>query len=268
MGSSEMPAINLNADLGESFGRYRIGNDSGIMQVIRSANIACGFHAGDPTVMTEAVSLAKANGVSIGAHPGFNDLWGFGRRQIQMNPADLQYMITYQIGALQAIARAAGANVTHVKPHGALNNMAHMRRDYAMAIARGIQAADSELIFVANACSEMVIAGQELGLRVAHEAYVDRRYDDSGLMTSRTEPDAVIHDANVAVKQVLSFIREQAIITRSGKRIPTPIHSFCTHGDEGTAMGLVRAVRDALTAEGIDIVALPEMNLEATTKSL
>ncbi|HEY5867982.1 MAG TPA: 5-oxoprolinase subunit PxpA, partial [Candidatus Tectomicrobia bacterium] len=238
-----MKKINLNADLGESFGRYRVGDDAGIMKIVKSANIACGFHAGDPIVMAEAVALAAANGVSMGAHPGFNDLWGFGRRQIQMQAKDLEWMVLYQIGALQAIARSKGQRITHVKPHGALNNMAHVNTEYALAIARAIQSADPELIFVANACSEMVKAGQQLGLRVACEAYVDRTYDDTGLMTSRSDPDAVIHNPDVALKQVLSFVEEQAIITKSGKRIPTPIHTFCTHGDEGTAIALVSKVR-------------------------
>lgn len=253
--------INLNADLGESYGRYRIGDDAGIMSVVKSANIACGFHAGDPTVMAEAVRIAKEAGVSIGAHPAFNDLWGFGRRQIQMDTKDLELMVLYQIGALQALARAQGAKVTHVKPHGALNNMAHVNADYAMAIARGIKAADPDLIFVANCTSEMVKAGEKLGLKVAHEAYADRTYEDNGLMTSRREPGAVIHDPEKALQQVISFVEEQAIITRTGKRIPTPIHTFCTHGDEGTAIGLVSKVRKALEERDCEVVALPELGL-------
>jgi len=253
--------INLNADLGESYGRYRIGDDAGIMAVVKSANVACGFHAGDPTVMAEAVRIARESGVSIGAHPGFNDLWGFGRRQIQMNTKDLELMVLYQIAALQGMARAQGAKVTHVKPHGALNNMAHVDPEYAMAIARGIKAADPELIFVANATSEMVKAGEKLGLKVAHEAYADRTYEDNGLMTSRREPGSVIHDPEQALQQVISFVEEQAIITRSGKRIPTPIHTFCTHGDEGTAVGLISKVRQALEARDIEVVTLPELGL-------
>src|SRR6185295_1704735 len=137
-----MATINLNADMGESYGRFTVGNDEAIMKIIKSASIACGFHAGDPTVMAQAVRLAKENGVSIGAHPGFNDLWGFGRRQIQMNTKDLEYMIAYQIGALNGIAAGVGAKVTHVKPHGALNNMAHVDPAYANAIARGIKTVD------------------------------------------------------------------------------------------------------------------------------
>jgi UPF0271 protein len=255
-----MAAINLNADMGESFGRYSVGDDAGIMKVIKSASIACGFHAGDPTVMAEAVRLACANGVSIGAHPGFNDLWGFGRRQIQMNPRDLEYLISYQIGALQGIANGAGARVTHVKPHGALNNMAHDDPGYAAAIARGIKAADPALIFVANCCSEMVKAGTDAGLRVAHEAYVDRRYEDSGKMSSRREADAVIKDADAAIRQVTSFIESRALISRSGKRIPTRIDTFCTHGDEPTGVAVAGAVRAALEKQGMNVVPLTELS--------
>ncbi|WP_342052393.1 MULTISPECIES: LamB/YcsF family protein [unclassified Cupriavidus] len=252
--------INLNADMGESFGKYTIGNDAELMKVIRSANIACGFHAGDATVMTKTVRLALECGASIGAHPGFNDLWGFGRRQIAMNAQDLEYMITYQIGALQAIAAAQGTRVTHVKPHGALNNMAHHDFEIANAIARGIRAADRELIFVANACSEMVRAGHANELKVAEEAYVDRTYTDSGLMTPRTEANAVIKDAQVAARQVLSFIEEQAIVTASGKRLPSAIRSFCTHGDEPTAVALATLVRAELERQGVRVVPLTEMS--------
>ncbi|QPS06592.1 5-oxoprolinase subunit PxpA [Delftia acidovorans] len=253
------PYINLNADMGESFGKYRIGNDAELMKVIRSANIACGFHAGDATVMVQTVRLALAHGASIGAHPGFNDIWGFGRRQIRMNASDLEYMVTYQIGALQAIASAQGARVTHVKPHGALNNMAHHDAEIATAIARGVRAADRELIFVANACSEMVKAGHAQGLKVAEEAYVDRTYTESGLMTPRTEPHAVIVDAQVAARQVLRFVEEQAIITPSGKRLPSALRSFCTHGDEPTALALATQVRSELERQGVRVVPLTEM---------
>jgi len=251
--------INLNADMGESFGRFEVGNDTQLMRIIQSANIACGFHAGDATVMTETVRLAIDHGVSIGAHPGFNDLWGFGRRQITMNPRDLEYMITYQIGALQAIAGAAGAKVTHVKPHGALNNMAHHDAEIATALARGVRAADRELIFVANACSEMVKAGEAAGLLVAEEAYVDRTYSDTGLMTSRTLPDAMIRDVETAVRQVISFIEEKAVISASGKRFPSRIRTFCTHGDEASSLALVGQVAGELKRQGLDLVPLTAM---------
>jgi len=256
-----MTTINLNADMGESYGRFKVGNDEAILKVIQSASIACGFHAGDPTVMATAVRLAKENGASIGAHPGFNDLWGFGRRQIQMNTKDLEYMIAYQIGALNGIAAGLGTKVTHVKPHGALNNMAHVDPEYAAAIARGIKSVDPDIIFVANALSEMVTAGRKAGLRVAEEAYVDRTYDDTGAMTSRKFPDAMIHDPAQAIKQVMSFIEEGAIISKSGKKFPARIHTFCCHGDEGTGVAAVTAVRQALEKNGIKLATLPEMDL-------
>jgi UPF0271 protein len=170
-----MIKINLNADMAEGFGAYDIGDDLGILEVIGSANIACGFHAGDPNTMHRVVMEAKRRGVSIGAHPGFNDLWGFGRRRIDTKPADLEYMIAYQIGALQAIAAYADAKVTHLKPHGALNNMAAEDKDYALAIGRAIKAADRNIIYVALAGSEMEKAGRHLGLPVALEGFAVRR---------------------------------------------------------------------------------------------
>src|SRR5215475_7160745 len=182
-------AINLNADMGEGFGAYDIGDDAGLLKIIRSASIACGFHAGDPVTMQRVVAQAAKRGVSIGAHPGFNDLWGFGRRRIDMNPRDLEYMVAYQIGALQAMAAYAGIKVTHLKAHGALNNMAAENLELALAIDRAI-------IYVALAGSQMEKAGRELGLPVAREGFCDRSYEDDGNLTSRKLPGAVLHNAN------------------------------------------------------------------------
>ena len=251
--------ININADIGEGYGKYTIGSDMALMPLIGSANVACGMHGGDPTIMARTIRLALENGVSIGAHPGFNDLWGFGRRQIRMSTMDLEYLVTYQIGALQALAQAQGGRVTHVKPHGALNNMAHDDADYALAIGRGIKAADPDLIYVANAGSQMARAGDRLGLRVANEAYIDRRYDDSGKMVSRDRDDAVIHDPGMAARQMLMFLDAGALVTASGKRIPAEIHSFCIHGDEPTAVPVMRRVREHLVVAGVDIVTLPDL---------
>jgi UPF0271 protein len=251
--------ININADIGESFGKFTIGSDAELMKQIGSANIACGMHAGDPTIMAHTVHLALENKVSIGAHPGFNDLWGFGRRQIQMNPKDLEYLVTYQIGALQALAQAQGARVTHVKPHGALNNMAHVIEDYAMAVGRGIKAADPDLIFVANVGSEMSLAGQRLGLLVANESYIDRRYDDNGKMLSRDLENSMIKDPDEAIEQILKILEHRALFSVSGKKIPCDIDTFCIHGDEPTAVAVAKAVRLALDKAGIEIVSLPEL---------
>ncbi len=176
-----------------------------------------------------------------------------------MRPTELEYLVTYQIGALQALARAQGMSVTHVKPHGALNNMAHDEIDYALAIGRGIKAADRDLIFVANVGSEMTRAGEQLGLRVANESYVDRVYDDNGKMASRERADAVIKDPQRASEQVLRFIEEKALVSASGKRIPALIHTFCVHGDEPTAVPVMRAVNAALKNAGIEVVPLPAL---------
>lgn len=251
--------ININADIGESYGKYTIGADAQLMKSIGSANVACGMHAGDPSIMVHTVRLALENQVSIGAHPGFNDIWGFGRRQIRMNPKDLEYLVTYQIGALQAIAGAQNARVTHVKPHGALNNMAHDLEDYAMAIGRGIKAVDRDLIYVANVGSQMSLAAERLGLRVANESYVDRRYDDNGKMLSRELDNAVITDPKEAVEHVLRILETGAIYSVSGKKIPCKVHTFCIHGDEPTAVPVAQSLRTALNQAGIQVLSLPEM---------
>jgi UPF0271 protein len=251
--------ININADIGESYGKYQLGNDAGLMPLIGSANVACGMHAGDPSIMASTVRLALENGVSIGAHPGFNDIWGFGRRQIRMSQRDLEYLVTYQIGALQAIARAQGGRVTHVKPHGALNNMAHEDPGYAEAIGRGIKAADPDLIYVANVGSEMARAAERLGLTLANESYVDRRYGDDGNMLSRERDDAMIREPREAAEQVVRFLEEGAVISITGKRVPASIQTFCVHGDEPTAVPVMKAVRAALKQAGVDVVPLPQL---------
>src|SRR5688500_4738056 len=256
-----MTTLNLNGDMGESFGRYTLGDDAGLIKAVKSASIACGFHAGDPNVMAQAVKLAKDHGVSVGAHPSFPDLQGFGRRPMGLSPAELENAIAYQIGALQGIAAAHGIRVTHVKPHGSLNNVAHEDADCARAIARAIRAVDRELIFVANACSQMVVAGEAEGLKVAHEAYADRTYDDTGRLTSRQIKGALITDPESAVRQVLSFVDAEGLVTGTGKRIPTRIDTFCAHGDEPSGVAVMTAVRRALEARGVEIVPLPQMAL-------
>ena len=255
-------SVNLNADMGEGFGAYDIGNDDGILKIIRSANIACGFHAGDPLTMRRVVENAKAQGVSIGAHTGFNDLWGFGRRRIDMRADDLENLIAYQIGALQAMASFCGEKVTHVKPHGALYNMAAENADYAMAIGRAIKAVDRDLIYVALSGSEMEKAAQQLDLPLAREGFCDRLYEDDGNLTSRKVPGSVIKDAAQATRQVVHMVTEGEIISRNGKRIKRRIDSLCVHGDEPTALALSAAVRAGLEAAGVKIVPLTEMALD------
>lgn len=254
-------SINMNADMGEGYGAYDIGNDDAILKIIRSASIACGFHAGDPVTMRHLVQRAKEEGVSIGAHPGFNDLWGFGRRRIDMNPEHLECLIAYQIGALQGMAAYVGEKVTHVKPHGALNNMAAENADYAMAIGRAIKAVDRDIVYVTNVGSEMEKAGHKLGLKVAREGYCDRLYDDDGSLTSRKIPGAVIKDPAVATKHVVRMVVDGEIVSRNGKRISHRVDTLCVHGDEPTAIELARAVREGLEAAGVKIVPLTAMAL-------
>src|SRR5271167_2143781 len=229
-------AINLNADMGEGFGAYDIGDDAGLLKIIRSASIACGFHAGDPVTMQRMVTQAAAEGVSIGAHPGFNDLWGFGRRRIDMDPRELEYMIAYQIGALQAMACYAGAKVTHLKPHGALNNMAAEDIELALAIGRAIKTVD-------------------------RDGFCDRLYDDDGNLTSRKIPGAVLHDPELVKERVVNMVLNEEIVSRNGKPLKVRLDTLCVHGDEPSGVIVARAARQGLEAAGVRVVPLPEMTL-------
>jgi 5-oxoprolinase (ATP-hydrolysing) subunit A len=251
--------ININADMGEGFGAYDIGNDTALLEIVKSANVACGFHAGDPTIMRRVVELAAERGVSLGAHPGFLDLWGFGRRRIEMNSHDLENSIAYQIGALNAIACYAGIKVTHVKPHGSLSNMAATDADYALAIGRAIKAVDRQLRYLALAGSEMEKAADKLGLPVVREAFIDRQYENDGQLTSRKIPGAVIKDPYKAAERVVAMVHGKTIISREGKSMSSDFHSLCIHGDEPTAVPVALACRKALEASGVKIVTIPEM---------
>ncbi|MDX2202950.1 MAG: 5-oxoprolinase subunit PxpA [Hyphomicrobiaceae bacterium] len=253
--------INLNADIAEGWGAYDIGNDSDLMRIIKSASVACGFHAGDPNTMHRLCMMAKELGVSVGVHPGFNDLWGFGRRRIQMKAQDLEYMIAYQIGALQAMAAYAGLKVTHLKAHGALNNMAAEDEGYAMAIGRAIKTVDRDLIYVALSGSEMEKAAKTLGLRLALEGFPDRRYDDNGNLASRTIPNTVIKDAKQAGEAALRMVRDGEIVAMSGKVIKVKVDTLCVHGDEATGVAVARGIRETLEANGIAVVPIPELGL-------
>ena len=256
-----MATINLNADIAEGWGAYDIGNDAELMRVIKSASVACGFHAGDANTMHRLCMLAKDLGVSVGAHPGFNDLWGFGRRRIQMNPQDLELMVAYQIGALQAMAAYAGLKVTHLKAHGALNNMAAEDAAYAMAIGRAIKAVDRNIIYVALYGTEMQKAAEKLGLPMALEGFPDRRYADDGNLASRAIPGSVLKDPKAAAEQALRMVRDGEIIALNGKRIKVKLHTLCVHGDEATGVAVARAIRQALEAADISVVPLTDMQL-------
>ncbi|MBO9187523.1 LamB/YcsF family protein [Rhizobium sp. L80/93] len=249
-----MATVDLNCDMGESFGAYKIGDDSAMLEVISTANIACGFHAGDPVVMRDTILAAKARGVAIGAHPSFMDLYGFGRRRISgERPEDLEAQIIYQIAAMQGMARALGWPMTHVKTHGSLGNMAAEDAELADVCVRAIKAVDPSLVFVTLPYSETMKAAESVGLRVACEVYADRTYDDTGMLTSRQKEDSVIHDLQQSVDQVLSMVRDGLIPTIGGRMLPVEAATICVHGDNPSAVAMARALRASLSAHGIDI---------------
>ena len=248
-----MYSVDLNSDLGESFGAYTIGRDQDIIPLVSSANVACGFHAGDPTVMAKTVQLCKIHHAAIGAHPGFNDLVGFGRRNMTISPADAKNMIIYQVGALDAFCKANGLKMQHVKPHGALYNMAAKDAALARAICEGIYEIDSSLIMLGLANSEMITAAKEIGLPYASEVFADRAYEDDGTLVARTKPGSMIEDENEAVNRVVGMIKNRTVKSINGKEIPIAADSVCVHGDSEKALLFVKRIRAALEAEGITI---------------
>jgi UPF0271 protein len=251
--------IDLNCDMGEGFGAYTIGDDPQMLTIVSSANIACGFHGGDPRVMRRTLELAKANGVQPGAHPAFFDLFGFGRRQIRGDsPEEIEWQIIYQIGALQGLAKSVGCKVRHVKTHGSLGNMAAEDPELATAVARAIKAVDPEMIFVVMPGLETEQAGQRLGLRMAREIYADRAYADSGNLLPRKLDGAVIDDPAVARERVLGMLQESAVITASGVRLPARIDSVCVHGDTPGAVAMARELRRGLEERGFAIRPMSE----------
>lgn len=249
--------INLNADLGESFGAWTMGRDADLLQVVNSANVACGFHAGDPLVMRQTVATARRHGVSIGAHPSFPDLQGFGRRRMDLKPAELEAMVIYQIGALQAVAAAEGHSVTHVKAHGALSNAASEDIALARCVARAVHAVNPGLVLLAPALSELVTAGHESGLPVVEEIFADRNYTDDGDLVPRSHPQAMVHGAQASVRHVLAMLEGGALVSINGKRLPCRAGSICVHGDNTEAVATAQAVAQALRAAGYTLVGLP-----------
>lgn len=255
-----LKTVNLNADLGESFGAWKMGEDDALLQVVRSANIACGFHAGDPAVMRHTVRTALAAGVSLGAHPAYPDLQGFGRRPMKIAPAELEAMILYQVGALMGIAAAEGGRVTHVKPHGALNNQACEDAALAATVAHAVKAIDPELILLAPVRSELYRAGERAGLRVAGEIFADRAYTDAGTLVPRGRPGAMIDDHDKLVAHVLRMLEADGVIAQSGKFLPAPIDSICVHGDRPGAAASARMLRAALESKGWTVAPLPALH--------
>ena len=251
--------LNLNSDLGESFGAWTMDGDAAMLSIVNSANVACGFHAGDPLVMCKTVALAKANGVSVGAHPGFPDLQGFGRRRMDIPLPELEAMLIYQIGALDACARAQGLRVTHVKPHGALSNIACAERKVADAVARAVHRLDPALTLLAPAASQLVYAGRDQGLPVVEEIFADRAYLDDGNLVPRSQPGAMVHGAQASLEHVMRMVEESALISINGKRIPVNPQSICVHGDNADAVATAQAIREGLLKAGYALATIPEL---------
>jgi 5-oxoprolinase (ATP-hydrolysing) subunit A len=249
-----MPTIDLNCDMGESFGAYKIGDDAAMMDIITTANIACGFHAGDPSVMRDTIVSARDKGVAIGAHPSFMDLYGFGRRRIYgERPDDIEAQIIYQIAAIQGMASALGWPITHVKTHGSLGNMAAEDETLAKVCVQAIKAVDSGLIFITLPYSETMRAAESAGMAIACEVYADRCYLDNGMLAPRQMEGAVIHDLSASVDQVLSMVCDNRIPTISGSYLSVEAATVCIHGDTPGAPATARALREKLTQAGVTI---------------
>lgn len=248
--------IDLNSDLGESFGPWPMGQDAALMDSITSANIACGFHAGDPGVMRATIALARDKGVAIGAHPGFPDLVGFGRREIKASPAEVEDFVLYQVSALAGMAGAQGVRLQHVKAHGALYNMACRDRALADAIARAVAAFDRTLILFGLPNSELLRAGEAAGLPVAAEVFADRAYNPDGSLTARTTPGSVIHDTLKVVERAVKMVKDRQVIAIDGSAIALRADTICLHGDTPGAADHATAVRAGLEKAGITVVNL------------
>ncbi len=251
--------VDLNSDLGESFGAYTIGMDDEVIKLVSSANVACGFHASDPVVMKKTVERAVAAGIGIVAHPGFYDLMGFGRRNMNISPKEAYAYVTYQLGALSAFCKQQGAAIAHVKPHGALYNMAGKDYELAKGICQAIYDFDPELILLGLSGSQMINAGRDTGLRCANEFFADRAYEDDGSLRARTKEGAMIEDENEALERVVKVLKTGYVTTYSGNELELKIDSICVHGDNAHALEFVRTIRERLTKEGIGIAPLKDV---------
>ncbi len=248
-----MPSVDLNADMGESFGPWNMGDDESLLKIITSANIACGFHAGDPDVMAQTMIQAAENNVGIGAHPGFPDLQGFGRRNMKISHDSLRNLVRYQLGAAIGVAKAVGTKVRHLKLHGALANMCSVDIDMARACYQGALDVDPDIIIMVLAVTKQEDAVRELNCKWVGEIFADRAYNDDGTLVDRSKPGAVIHDPELAGPRIVNMVQEGAIITESGKRLETSIDTICLHGDGPTAVQIARSVRENLIAGGVDV---------------
>ena len=254
-----MKRIDLNCDLGESFGAYKLGMDEAVIQYITSANIACAWHAGDPSVMSHTVAIAVEHGVGVGAHPGYPDLLGFGRRNMDCTMEELRNYVIYQVGALQAFCSAHGTRLQHVKPHGALYLTAVENEDVARAVAEAIVRVNPDLLYVALAGAKgqlMTRIGQEVGLKVVYEAFPDRAYSPEGTLVSRRQPGAVIKNPQAVSERALQMVQEGVVIAADGTTIPLEAQTLCVHGDNPEAVALVKGIRQALEADGVAVTPM------------
>ena len=251
-----MKRIDLNADMGESFGPWKMGDDVALLKIVTSANIACGWHAGDADTMAKTMALAVENGTGIGAHPGFADLQGFGRRRIPLSASELANLVTYQLGAAQAMARAAGGHVRHLKLHGALSNMASENAAMARVCYEAALRVDPDIVIMVLAATAQEQVVRDLGCHWAGEIFADRAYNDDATLVDRSLPGAVLHDAAAAAPRILEMLREDAIVTVSGKRIPARIDTICLHSDTPEAVEMAHELRRYLTEAGITLQKL------------
>ena len=247
------PRIDLNCDLGESFGAYTIGHDALVMPSITSANVACGFHAGDATVMRQTCRLALEHGVAVGAHPGFPDLAGFGRRPLHASPSEVEDMVVYQVAALSGVVAAEGGRLRHVKPHGALYNMAARDRRLADAVAKAVATLDKDLVLFGLSGSCLLEAGRAAGLTVASEIFADRAYDRDGRLVSRDVPGAVIDDVSIVVNRAVQMVIDRHVTAITGESVALTAETMCVHGDTTGSAGLAAAIRTALDAAGVEV---------------
>jgi len=245
--------IDINSDMGESFGAYKLGRDAEVMEYISSANIACGWHAGDPMVMEETVRMAKERGVGVGAHPGYPDLMGFGRRRLDLSISEIENYMLYQMGALYAFAKAHGLPLQHVKAHGALGNLAFVDLEVSKAIARAALRFSRETIFVALTGTVMVQAAKEVGVRCVEEVYADRVYNPDGTLQSRKIAGSVIHDPEKAARQALTILKEGHVIAHDGTKVKVKPETLCVHGDTPTAIAILQKIREELKKASVAV---------------
>ena len=250
-------SVDLNADMGESLGPWKMGNDAELLKVVTSANIACGFHAGDPDTMAQTMRLAAENGVGIGAHPGFDDLKGFGRYRLNVPLPTLANQVRYQVGAALGMAKSIGVPIRHVKLHGAMSNMSSENQTMARALYEAVLSVDPDITLMVLAGTAQQRAAEEIGCAWAGEIFADRAYNPDGTLVDRSKPGAVLHDPVVAGPRIAAMVKARAILTEDGTRLPTRIDTICLHGDGATAVAMAQAVRQTLEAEGITVRRFP-----------